>query len=63
MLHVPLVLVAATTPYNLPLMQMRAHPFPPSRMRSSALSSGGCLSSNSGESNLCSGHLSFSSME
>lgn len=35
---------------NLYFLQMRAHPFPPSRTRSSALSSGGCLNSNSGES-------------
>lgn len=29
-------------------LQMTAHPFLPSRMKSSALSSGGCLNSNSG---------------
>lgn len=33
-----------------PLLQMRVQPFPPSRMRSSALSSEGCQNSSSGES-------------
>lgn len=33
-----------------PLLQMRVQPFPPSRMRSFALSSEGCQNSSSGES-------------
>lgn len=43
-------LLTTTSFCDLSVLQMRAHPFQPSRTRSSALSSGGCLNSNSGES-------------
>lgn len=43
-------LCTTTLPCDLSALQMRAQPFLPSRTRSSVLSSGGYLNSNSGES-------------